>query len=950
MRRVLLSLSCLILGMVSSQAGPVSRSQAEALAKEFKNKRCSIPASLKCLPARKSARQTVTDNEKLYIFNIGNNEGFVVISGDDNAIPVLGYADHGTFNPDDIPANMEEWIRLNEMYIDRCAEKGDGTSEAAQSQGNVVVAPLLGDINWGQDYPFNELCPTYTAGGSTKHYYVGCVATAATQIMKYYNYPQRGTGSKSYTFDGQQLTADFANTTYDWDNMLTFYPTTGVSASQANAAATLAAHFGIAVEMEYAQAGSGALPMLVPGALRDYFGYDKATVMRKRDYYGSNEWLEIIKNELNAGRPVYYGATSDNLQGGHAFVCDGYDSNGYVHINWGWYGKSNGFFLINHLNPSDLGEGGGSGGYNTDQEIVTGIQPETGNSTEPCRPMYSSTRLSCTDYGTDFTLITIISNYETYPFDGEIGAALISGGNIIKILKKENMHVDGFANKKSGINFFTMRDIKTNAGTEVTDGKYEIRMVFRENDGAAWQILRHPQGYAGWISADVTDGIIKIDTETKPHPDATVLTAVKPDGEIYAKGSAIFNMRIRNNSSEFNTGNIVMRFTPVNNPEQKWDYANAVRIYNESTEDVSLLIKLDDDMPEGEYNLTLFENGYEEYTFDTAGDETVPCVTVLPAAAVPVMRMTGDAVWRNREDTDIRQGDFVYIVLGTRNYGAPGKVGIVTYLTDINNPENSYIFQQQNMQVDKGEAVTAQFSRIKLPVDPGTYRVTVKYITEDGQTTVDEQSLNSTETMVVGENTTDIMLEAVSFDFPDIIYPGETATGSITLNAPERFSGTLYVRARQHTITNGELIYMGTQAIEAGDNKTVNFTYKNPSLVPGEYIILVEAKQGGKEGTIGGYRNYYKIFTVKERQTDITNITADSQKTVSAVYKNGYINIISGENLRINNVEVFNLNGTRALVTDNIQDNCVPATGLANGIYVIRIDTGQGVYTAKFVK
>lgn len=203
------------------------------------------------MPARKGAKAQVSNTEKLYVFNIEDNGGFVVVAGDDKAIPVLGYAETGTFDPENIPDNMAAWLRMNEAYVDMCAKNGMPQQDKAPRQGTVVVAPLLGEINWGQDYPFNSQCPTYTSGSTTKHYYVGCVATAATQIMKFYNYPQRGTGSKSYTWNNTELSADFGNTVYDWDNMLPFYPETGVTPSQTSAAATLAAHFGIAVEMDY---------------------------------------------------------------------------------------------------------------------------------------------------------------------------------------------------------------------------------------------------------------------------------------------------------------------------------------------------------------------------------------------------------------------------------------------------------------------------------------------------------------------------------------------------------------------------------------------------------------------------------------------------------------------------------------------------------------------------
>ena len=186
-------------------------------------------------------------------------------------------------------------------------------SQTVEAESNVVVAPLLDKIEWGQDYPFNIQCPTYTDAGKTVHYYTGCVATAATQIMRFWKYPKHGTGEKTYTAKGMTLSADFGSTTYDWANMLEAYPKgeTSFTPAQTKAVATLAAQFGVAVEMEYEKAGSGAVPMLVPSALKNYFGYDKRTTMLKRSYYSTSEWMDIMRNELDAGRPVYYGGASD---------------------------------------------------------------------------------------------------------------------------------------------------------------------------------------------------------------------------------------------------------------------------------------------------------------------------------------------------------------------------------------------------------------------------------------------------------------------------------------------------------------------------------------------------------------------------------------------------------------------------------------------------------------
>ena len=128
-------------------------------------------------------------------------------------------------------------------------------------------------------------------------------------------------------------------------------------------------------------------------------------------------------------------------------MCDGYDSEGYVHINWGWYGRSNGYFLVNHLNPSELGVGGGTGGYNRDQEIITGIQPATGTNNGFCRPLYSSS-VYCSYFGTDFMLMTNLSNYDTKPFDGEVGVALTKGGTTVKMLHVESLHMDGYGKNR----------------------------------------------------------------------------------------------------------------------------------------------------------------------------------------------------------------------------------------------------------------------------------------------------------------------------------------------------------------------------------------------------------------------------------------------------------------------------------------------------------------------
>lgn len=931
-------------------ARPITKSAAENIARGFMSKRCSKSASLACLPHKSAVKGSSGDVAPYYIFNIGNREGFVIVSGDDNAEPVLGYSDRGELDLDNMPANMVEWLRLNELYVENCAKRefsAVGTSRTGN--GTVVVEPLLGDIMWGQDFPFNEMCPTYYSGGQNLHYYVGCVATAATQIMRYYRYPQQGTGSKSYVFKGQTLSADFGNTTYDWDNMLAFYPSDGVSQEQIDAAATLAYHFGVSVEMEYAENGSGALSMLVPHALKTYFGYDKATTMRRRNFYSATEWLELIKHELDNNRPVYYGATSDSGLGGHAFVCDGYDSEGYVHINWGWYGMSNGYFLVNHLNPDDLGEGGGTGGYNTDQEIITGIQPSTGGATTFDRPLYGLLSLKCSDYGSDFTLMSSVNNYDVTPFDGQIAAVVTRDGQIIDILKTdgESTHIDGFANSMSGLYFLTMRDIPTTVSEGIADGACEVRLAFKEADEDRWQFLRHENRERGYVAANIVDGVLDLDEDAAPVPDVTVVGQIQNDGDIFAGGSALFSVTLQNNSSNFNLKNVVVRFRSKDDASKVWDYENTVNIYDGSTESVKLLVNLADDMPSGDYDIILFEKGYPDNPFVQTTPE-VASLTVLPAVSVPVMRQTQNlGLVIGATDGLVRQGDDIMLKVTARNYGAAGNVSVILWMENMDNPEQTYMFLQGNVAVDKGKEVTVPLFR-KLPVDPGTYRLKLTYLTDDGNETPDVNAAGFDNTLTVHENNKDIMLEAVSLDMPDVLYTEEKSPCKIVLRAPETFSGTVYLRLRQYTNTNGEIVSMSSVKMEAGETKEIAFDYK-PRVEPERYMLLVEAKQGGVTGTVASYHNCYKLVEVKSGTSGISSVDAQNDNA-NVYYKDGrvYVDVADGSTLL--KTELIATNG--ALVTSCDKASMTGGWFVVNvqpGVYMVKVTTDKGVSVRKIV-
>ncbi len=957
MRKSLIT-TALLLTTLCAFAGPVSQETAMQTAQKFLNKRGGKKAApLKSVTPKTRLLKSAAagSNAPYYIFNVGDAEGFVIVSGEDTAIPVLGYAEEGTFDWENMPENLREWMKINEIYMENC-RKGNGALQSPKQKGTVVKEPLLGDIKWGQDDPYNLKCPTYTEEGTTKHYYVGCVATAATQIMRYYNYPTKGNGSKTYTDKtgcGQTMSADFGNTTYDWANMLTSYREVTPTEQQKEAVSTLAAHFGVAVDMEYQKGGSGAVSPIVPHAFRHYFLYDSGTTMRKRNYYDTSEWIEIIKKEIDEERPVYYAASSEDGQGGHAFLCDGYDTEDFFHFNWGWYGNYNGYFSVNHLEPAGLGEGGGKGQYNIDQEIITGIQPPTNGGTAYERPLYFSTLMTYNGFGDEFSIGGTIENYDVTPFSGQIGAVLVRNGQIIAELKAENYTINAYENRRTGYTMgLVVRNATKEVGSNIEDGDAYIHVAFREKATDEWQLMRHAIGrnprnipYSYRIKARGENGYIEVDEVEMPKPDVTILEKLEPSiPEVYAKGSVVFPMSLRNDSKHLHLKNIVVRFQDVDDNTKIYDYENEVNIYDQSTEDIRLLINLADTMPAGNYNISVYEKGFPEHPFTELVESDV--LTVLPESSHPVMHLTQNVLWQRRDGEIIaNQGDMIYFAMNSRNYGTAGKIGVILYLVDMNNPEKRYMFKQENINVAQGEAKTVTFYG-KMLVNPGEYFIQTSYITANGEIVDDNLSTYYNDKITVGTGS-DIKLKGVAIALPDRVVVGEKLTGSITFQAPAAYNGSLYVRMRQFTQANGGILKMGNVNLAAGGQVKVEIS-QTITYEAGHYILMYDfgSSSSTTSACIGDYDKVYKIIDVIE-PTGINNVIDDNSKPIIFV-ENGLVCVATKGNTKVKTIEVFDLNG-RCLAR-NTNRNDIDASLLHNSVYMVRVVTGDGTYTQKIVK
>ena len=389
-RLYLLSLLIMLFVSTSALASPRTFSQAKAIA-ERKAALLGIKIDKKAAAKAPSMNGgTTTAVSPYYVFPFGENKGFAIVSGDDDMPEIVGYADHGTYDANNMPAAMAAFLNNYRATIE-AMKQGNASAikniaeakalRANNTRATTAVSPLLGDIKWNQSEPYNNMCPKYDGTNLSA---TGCVATAMAQVMMYWKYPNELKADiNEYKTSTHKLpvAGELKGQKYDWDNMLPTYTNNNYTQTQADAVAKLMLHCGKAVEMDYGEE-SGAI--VTPGRLAKYFGYDSDLMLDlMRSCFTLAEWTAIIDKELQAKRPILYSGRTTN--GGHQFVCDGSDGNGLYHINWGWGGYQDGYFDITILNPGQGGIGAGNvtDGYNRNCDMIIGIQPDNGKVDEP---------------------------------------------------------------------------------------------------------------------------------------------------------------------------------------------------------------------------------------------------------------------------------------------------------------------------------------------------------------------------------------------------------------------------------------------------------------------------------------------------------------------------------------------------------------------------------------
>ncbi len=324
-------------------------------------------------------QMTESGQPAVYVFNADN--AFVLVSANDAALPILGSSDDTSFDAENLPDGLAYMLRHYARQIQYAIENNleadaetteqwekvsrDGMLKADRS---LTAVPPLFDLRWNQDCYYNMYCPTSSNWmAPCGHMYAGCVACAMSMVMKYWNWPDHGAGSYSYTPSGcPQQSANFESTYYDWNNMPISLSSSS-STAQKEAIARLMWHCGISVDMAYAYNGSGASSYSVPGALRQYFRYCDAVNIKYRNDYTKTQWEDLLINSFDRGIPCFYSGTEG--QEGHAFVCLGYNNNRQFYFNWGWSNQYNNYYAIDALNTYN-------GTFNDNQSAIFDFIPD----------------------------------------------------------------------------------------------------------------------------------------------------------------------------------------------------------------------------------------------------------------------------------------------------------------------------------------------------------------------------------------------------------------------------------------------------------------------------------------------------------------------------------------------------------------------------------------------
>lgn len=747
-----------------------------------------------------------------YVFSTASRT--IIASADDVAVPLLGYIDSGNFDPARMPPQMKSFLESYSAEIAAATASGriHITKAAASRAERQAIEPLC-RTGWNQDAPYNDLCPVKN-GDRT---YTGCVATAMAQVMKYFSYPTKGSGSVSYSWNKQTLSLDLSATEFDWGSMLDKYDASSSAASK-TAVATLMKACGYVVGMNYGTAddgGSGAPSIAIVPGLVNYLNYDKATDLVYRDMFTLDDWnRKIYDNIRNIGPVVYCGSSST---GGHAFVIDGYSSDDFFHVNWGWGNAYDGYFKLSALNPDGQGIGGYEGGYNYNQTAVVGMRKPVAGSQKPAPTMGIFGTLKAIAQGRTLYFVSEdggIINTSAWPGNFIFGILLTDSGGSTSTLASDDL---GTLDAGQG---YTQLNVEM--PENIRNGIYTVSLAYKVNGASDWAPIKGNGGIVWQTEIEVSDnGLIVLDAA-----DGSITATDMTAGKFVNGLENTITVTFKNTGTTALNRKVLALICTIDgqsaNVRQQFASAD-IGLEGRESGEFKFTGTVDSELTPGKYNLVFASQDYRE-TYSQFYDITVydpndPELNKKDPAEISlgdIVVETGFAPGAECRvkavvtgEGDMTQETVLTPVIARR---VAGGLSVIASL------------ESQSISLDKGETTVVEFSGT-LPDDlsGSNFRFA---IFDESNTPVNGRSL----TVAIGPTAP---YEIVSFATADGIVEPDNAHIELTVKASSKCDKQFTAFVGDPLDPTATIAFPQT-TIAAGSTETLVFDGSIEGLVPGE--------------------------------------------------------------------------------------------------------------------
>lgn len=978
MKRTTTFLLSLLLLSTTVFAVPIDPEKAFEIANDVWNSTTgTAKTTLKQIPRARMAKagsriKTDKKNPGFYVFAPENEQGFVIVSGDDALTPVIGYSTSGTAG--EMPTALCDLLNVYDMYVD---DVRNGIVEPVQCTAaptGVEIAPLL-TTTWNQSAPYNNMCPTINGTPAP----TGCTATAMAQVMKFHNWPEKP--SKNITwYNNTTQKEEIVNTTshrYNWTKMLDSY-TGGYTTEESDAVALLMSDVGRAIQSNYELSGTGSTSMDAAQALVNIFRYSPDIVVANRREYSDEEYIALIVDNLNARQPLVYAGYGQNFSSGHAFVCDGINASGYLHINWGWGGAYDGYFDITSMAPGGAGIGGGEDRYNVGQSIVANIRPRTNDEADAngAPTIWSQLILdpdTDPDKGEDyriideyngtfknntagirvaFALINLshsASNMQLammFEKDGEIysGATLNSSDDLIEL--GINEQTDG--------HYIIGMEINNNPDGDfyLEEGTYKVRFYYSDgSEDGDFVLIR---GNENDLVLEVTATSVKL---CKSLPDIKVNSLIYHNTPSM-KGDPISFDAIFENQ---NTSNSLVLIAPVLNRMVSENEYESDTLFNATAmvevydnQEIIATFKTGSIFPEdGRYHITFICNALnyyleknmefdrnaiipidgrsQEVTISPLPDGVVLSATALNAAAITYgekMNITGTV-------TNISTSDNSFT----------GRIGI--FAKDNSTGKNYILATQYIEELAKDAKVNISYNLPDyLPVmQPGSYTISLYQLDDKGWKAMRQSAATCILDIAATNKTIPYIKEIMDInDGDDVVVQGESFNVEAKIGC---LNGDLEGYARVN-IPYGLSYHVRSEYVPLSVKKdgtaNVTFVCSSKATTPlGKYRIAIIYYDSNKNklGDMSNNTLTYSgngYFWIGDA-TAIDKVESTGNATISS--GNGYITITDADNAK---VTIYSADGREVY---NGYDTTV-ATG--KGLYIVTVQSTDGTTsTAKLL-